>query len=61
MGDAPAIGVLVPVDPGPPPLPPEARPIGRAALVLARARLYELHVESSSTKHALSLEDRPIE
>jgi len=39
MGDAPAIGVLVPVDPGPPPLPPEARPIGRAALVLAHQGL----------------------
>ena len=31
-----AIGVLVPVDPGPPPPPPEARPIGRAALALGR-------------------------
>jgi glutathione synthase/RimK-type ligase-like ATP-grasp enzyme len=31
-----AIGVLVPVDPGSPPPPPEARPIGRAALALGR-------------------------
>ena len=34
-----AIGVLVPVDPGPRPPPPESRPIGRAALVLARSGL----------------------
>ena len=39
MSAEPAIGVLVPVDPGTPLPPPEARPIGRAALVLAKQGL----------------------
>lgn len=59
MPAADAIGVLVPVDPGSTPPPPESRPIGRAALVLARSGLRVVFGDAVEGGRLTGLEAHP--